>query len=617
MGAWLAGGAGLTFAGMRLVLRLFCLLLPCVLAVSTALAQDRVILEGYVYEDNNRGFLNDVTVTVLDAESSLLYGEAVTNIDGFFAMEVPTERDFLVRAKKAAFLPAEGAATTKDMTLEKAFVKIPMGRAPGYRLEVTLAEERLEGQEEVNAIEGSLIEVYNITTDEEILTLKNHPSPYFSFQLEQGNHYTLLIRSPGYFTKRIESYINIDGCILCMDGVSEIGPGVSDNLSYGNDVGTLLANIELKPLRIDSAIALNNIYYDYNRATIRPDAQFELDKVVELLRVNPSIVVELGSHTDSRGDQKYNQRLSQERAQSAVDYITSKGIDERRLSARGYGESKLLNRCSSFVECSDDEHARNRRTELRITGFTNDPFEGKPLAEIIAEEQIDALLEEVLASSEVRIPEDGGAASAAVDASLASLAAGEDGAKVTAPDLDEAARASRAGDSAPRRSGTVRRFARVNKGGNAATAKKAAAKKAAPTADAPTASIPSAGGDVTAGGSVTATATNSATGPIKVIVPEQSLTNVKPLTMPTGAKFSGYRVLVFQSPVTLADDNGELFYKFGTLKEDQLADGTFGYMSGAFLEEAEARSYLSNVSTLFPAARLLRYVNGYIVENAK
>ena len=588
---------------MRTVPRLLFTLLVCFTAVASASAQERVLLEAYVFADDNRGYLNEATVTVLDAESSLLYGEAVTNVDGFMAMEVPKDRDFLIRAKKAAFLPAETAASSKDMTLEKVFVKVSMERAPGYRLEVTLAEERAEDQEEVNAIEGSLIEVYNITKDEEVLTLRNHPSPYFSFQLEQGNHYTLLIRSPGYFTKRIESYINIDGCILCMDGVSEIGPGVSDNLSYGNDVGTLLANIELKPLRIDSAITLNNIYYDYNKSDIRADAAFELEKVVELLRVNPSIVVELGSHTDSRGDQKYNQRLSQERAQAAVDYITGKGIDEGRLSARGYGESKLKNRCSSFVECSDEEHARNRRTELKITGFTNDPFEGKPLAEIIAEEQIDALLEEVLASSEVRVPEDvGGAAEAAVDASLASLGPGEDPAKITPSDLDEAERQARVGDADVRRSGTTRSLAPSPQ------------ETAAADVIGETGADERAGSESSARGRADGTA---AAGPVKVIVPEQSLTNVKPLVMPTGAKFSGYRVLVFQSPVTLADDNGELFFKFGTLKEDQLADGTFGYMSGAFNGEAEARSYLANVSTLFPAARLLRYVNGYIVENAE
>lgn len=586
------------------------------LTATLGLAQARVILEGYVYEDNNRGYLNDVTVTVLDAESNLFYGEAVTNAEGFFAMEVPTDRDFLIRAKKAAFLPTEGATTTKDMSLDKAFVKLAMARAPGYRLEVTLAEEREGDQEEVNAISGSLIEVYNITSDQEVLTLKNHPSPYFSFQLEQGNHYTLLIRSPGYFTKRIESYINIDGCILCMDGVSEIGPGVSDNLSYGNDVGTLLANIELKPLRIDSAITLNNIYYDYNSSDIRADAAFELDKVVELLRVNPSIVVELGSHSDSRGDAGYNERLSQQRAQAAVDHITSKGIAERRLTARGYGESKLLNRCTSNVECSEEQHARNRRTELKITGFTNDPFEGKPLAEIIAEEQIDALLEEVLASSEVRVPEDGAVPSTSVDASLASLEEDFDGEKLPAEDLAAANREARAGDAASRPEGELRRFARVNPDGTLAEPHISLNEPVVEEASTDAASEASRE-VITPADARAAAPASAAPAPIKVIVPEQSLTNVKPLTMPTGAKFSGYRVLVFQSPSTLADDNGELFFKFGTLREDELADGTFGYMSGAFMSEAEARTYLSNVSTLFPAARLLRYVNGYIVENAE
>ena len=587
---------------MRSLLRLLVCTLICGGSARLA-AQERVLLEGYVFAEDNRGYLNEATVTVLDAASSLLYGEAVTDLDGFFALEVPRERDFVIRAKKAAFLPTETAASSRDMTLEKVFVKVSMARAPGYRLEVTLAEERAEDQEEVNAISGSLIEVYNNTKDEEVLTLRNHPSPYFSFQLEQGNHYTLLIRSPGYFTKRIESYINIDGCILCMDGVSEIGPGVSDNLSYGNDVGTLLANIELQPLRVDSAITLNHIYYDYNSADIRADAAFELDKVVELLRVNPSIVVELGSHSDSRGDAKYNQRLSQTRAQSAVDYITDKGIPETRLTARGYGESKLLNRCSSFVECSDEEHARNRRTELRITGFTNDPFEGKPLAEIIAEEQLDALLEEVLAGGEVRVPEDLGTADAVgADA----VGAGATGASTVEVDTVKAPLAERGAAERVAQTGDAAPGLRPDEGALAAA-------NAPSGAIAPGEAPPPAAMDAGAApaGAVVPEA------PIKVIVPEQSLTNVKPLVMPTGAKFSGYRVLVFQSLVTLADENGELFYKFGTLKEDQLADGTFGYMSGAFPGEPQARAYLAEVSTLFPAARLLRYVNGYIVENAE
>ena len=564
------------------------------LCATTAFAQadgggdgDDLILEGYIFEDNNSGYLNEVKVSVLDAETSLLYGKATTNREGYFAVEVPRGRDFMVRATKAVFEPAETAATSKNLAAgaEKVYVKMPMARAPGYRLEVTLAEERAEDQEEVDAVSGSLIEVYNNTKDESVLVLKDHPSPYFSFQLDQGNHYTLLIRSPGYFTKRIESFVNVDGCILCMDGVSEIGPGVSDNLAYGNEMGTLLANIELQPMRVDSAIELENIYYSYNSAEIRPDAAFELDKVVEMLKVNPSIVVELGSHTDSRGDRKYNRQLSQRRADEAVRYLDAKGISRRRLTARGYGESKPVNMCIDNVECDEEEHARNRRTELKITGFTNDPFQGKPLAEIIAEENLDALLDEVLAGGEVRVPEGGGGYRVAesqettrndeVVSALDALKGDLSGARPTVDPASPEAIAS--GGRAP----------------------------------APTGPAPARAASGTAGTSARSGA------PVSVIVPEQSITNVKPLKLPTGSKFSGYRVLVFQSPVSLADDNGELFFKYGTLKEDELSGGTFGYMSGAFNSEPEARSYLANVKSLFPEARLLRYVNGFIIENAE
>ncbi len=579
------------------------LILGCVYALccTAAVAQDAVVLEGYVYADDDSGYLNGVSITVLDAESSLLYGEAATNMEGFFAMEVPRGKDFLVRASKGAFLPAEGAASSKGTTGDKAFVKLALERAPGYRLEVTLAQEREEDQEEVDAISGSLIEVYNNTKDQEVLTLKDHPSPYFSFQLEQGNHYTLLIRSPGYFTKRIESFVNIDGCILCMDGVSEIGPGVSDNLSYGNDVGTLLANIELKPLRVEKAMRINNIYYDYNKSEISKDAAYELDKVVELLRVNPSIVVELGSHSDARGNARYNRDLSQARAESAVAYIVNKGIAESRLSALGYGESKPVNKCTDDVICSEEQFAQNRRTELTITGFTTDPFAGRPLAEIIAEEQLEALLAEVLAAPEVRIPEDTGK--------------GSDAAPTAAAEADAGSAAAKATPSTP-----ARRFADADKTSPVTPYSPEATASAESDIEIiqPMPASKQAGAlDASNAGDDDPSTTPRGAQAIRVIVPEQSLTNVTPLTLPAGGKFSGYRVLVFQSPVTLADSNGDLFFKFGTLKEDKLADGTFGYMSGAFKTEVEARSYLGNVATLFPAARLLRYVNGYIIENAQ
>lgn len=117
------------------------------------------------------------------------------------------------------------------------------------------------------------------------------------------------------------------------------------------------------------SIVLEKVYYDFNKYDIRPDASRELDKIVDLLREFPSMEIELSSHTDTRGTDKYNETLSQNRADAAVEYIISKGISASRLSARGYGEKYPRNKCKDEVECSEEEHQYNRRTEVKITRF--------------------------------------------------------------------------------------------------------------------------------------------------------------------------------------------------------------------------------------------------------
>jgi len=114
---------------------------------------------------------------------------------------------------------------------------------------------------------------------------------------------------------------------------------------------------------------IENIYYDFNKWYIRPDAEVELDKLVQIMKENP-VNIELGSHTDSRGTAEYNKELSQKRAESVVRYIVLQGIASTRLTAKGYGESKLTNRCSDGVACSSAEHQANRRTEFKVTGFS-------------------------------------------------------------------------------------------------------------------------------------------------------------------------------------------------------------------------------------------------------
>ncbi|MEO6149406.1 MAG: OmpA family protein [Mucilaginibacter sp.] len=126
-------------------------------------------------------------------------------------------------------------------------------------------------------------------------------------------------------------------------------------------------DLYLEKIQLNKAIRIENIYYDFDQWNIRPDAALELDKLIKILKDNPDIYIELSSHTDSKGDDDYNHRLSQKRANAAVTYIIETGeVDEERIIARGYGESRLLNRCKNGVNCSSEEHQLNRRTEFRI-----------------------------------------------------------------------------------------------------------------------------------------------------------------------------------------------------------------------------------------------------------
>lgn len=114
-------------------------------------------------------------------------------------------------------------------------------------------------------------------------------------------------------------------------------------------------------------IIVNPIYFDYNKWDITPRAEVELDRVVFAMQKFPNIKIKIESHTDSRGKDAYNKKLSDNRAKATQGYIIAKGIDATRIeSAIGYGESRLTNRCKNGVKCSEEEHLANRRSEFIV-----------------------------------------------------------------------------------------------------------------------------------------------------------------------------------------------------------------------------------------------------------
>lgn len=210
-------------------------------------------------------------------------------------------------------------------------------------------------EETKKIIKGVHIKLYNLRNDSLMYDIECENGDFYAAlpNAKRGDSisYRVTISAEGYLNR--ESDLNI-----VLQDELEINIFELDALSFSKiEVGS----------DINSLIEINPIYFDLNKSDIRKDASIELDKIVEVLKNNPEIKIELGSHTDSRGSDTYNLKLSDRRAKSSAKYITSKGIAKDRITGIGYGETKLRNQCSNGVKCSKEEHAQNRRTEFKIT----------------------------------------------------------------------------------------------------------------------------------------------------------------------------------------------------------------------------------------------------------
>ena len=174
----------------------------------------------------------------------------------------------------------------------------------------------------------------------------------FKFRVYPEETYNLIGEKTDYFTTR--TVFSTIGKSVDRSTLTEF---ITD-VNFGTD-------LQMERIVIEKAIVLNNIYYDFDKDEIREDAKPVLDSLVLIMNDNPDIFIELGSHTDARDTEEYNLDLSRRRALAAVKYIISKGIDDDRISAKGYGESLLLIKNAS----TEEEHQDNRRTEFKVLKY--------------------------------------------------------------------------------------------------------------------------------------------------------------------------------------------------------------------------------------------------------
>jgi outer membrane protein OmpA-like peptidoglycan-associated protein len=197
-----------------------------------------------------------------------------------------------------------------------------------------------------------------------------------SFSNEKGEIKSIPSDEMGAFTICVPCGHSYKAYATKGNTMSNVETTSTKDFNCGDGVEHALAPIELKlaaPVDKDftinegSSFQLRNIYYNFNDATIRPDARKDLEALYIIMNKFPDMEIELASHTDSRGSDTYNNDLSQRRAANAAQYLVKRGIASNRIVAKGYGETMLRNRCGDGTFCNESEHKRNRRTEVKIT----------------------------------------------------------------------------------------------------------------------------------------------------------------------------------------------------------------------------------------------------------
>ncbi|MFN3851907.1 MAG: OmpA family protein [Spirosomataceae bacterium] len=207
------------------------------------------------------------------------------------------------------------------------------------------------------SLDSAKVRILNAENEElitEITTAKN--GAFGPIKLQADLDYVILAEKNNYFSKRED--FSMTGRVI---PPLLLKKPVTDT--------TFFTTLNLERKFVGVTFVLQNIYYDLDKWDIRPDAALELDKLVQILKDNPDVKIEMGSHTDSRATEKYNNVLSQRRAESAVNYLVSKGIERERLTAKGYGETALIIENAK----TEDEHQVNRRTEFKVLEINSKP----------------------------------------------------------------------------------------------------------------------------------------------------------------------------------------------------------------------------------------------------
>ncbi len=300
------------------------------------IASPRLYLSGRVVDKSTRMPVDGALISLKDGNARFVRNYKVTaEPEGSFTIVTDHQERFEVLANKAGYMQGTANIITDKDELGAIVIEL-------VKYDYLAEGSVIHG--DTGALMDSVAVALTDAQGNVLATITTDAGGRYSFPLMPELDYRLLVEHQGYFKQSVRL------------------------TTKGQPNGVLRNDIRLFPLKVNTVVRLENILYDYNKWDIRPDAALELDKLVETLRDNPSVRIELSSHTDCRGNDAYNLTLSQKRAKSAVDYIISKGIEKARVASKGYGKTKPTESCAC-EKCSEEQHQRNRRTEFKVLGL--------------------------------------------------------------------------------------------------------------------------------------------------------------------------------------------------------------------------------------------------------
>lgn len=262
--------------------------------------------------------------------------ELVAGADGRISLCLPIDNQFKITVERKGYMPKRYTLSSKGQYTDKD-TQMLAELVPGTMLSFSGI---VRNDENDALIEGALIKIIGGNGFQEIIT--SDRSGYFDLAIDPKLSYQLSVSKEGFLLH-------------------------SENFVMHDSVKT--KEIRLRPGVINQKLKIRNIYYDLNSASIRTDAHAVLDTLVKIMKDNPYLQVEMGSHTDSRASDEYNEKLSMERAKAVIAYLSARGVDPYRITYAYYGETQLVVPCPDGVECGEEQHQLNRRTEFKIIAY--------------------------------------------------------------------------------------------------------------------------------------------------------------------------------------------------------------------------------------------------------